>query len=254
MGGEGSGDRPGHEFHGNQYGYGKSPDRSGIPPTKFKSVASYGKLQEEGYKGHTGQWEDAKDKWLDTDSRANPMTDEEEYAVHKAYAGNVHAWDLNRYLRREEYDALVHDPEKMKITINNIKNAINKQPTIPKGEILWRGVQDRNAEEGKMLEVGDIVADKGFTSTTYDLDHAQNFCDLSKYDVIYRIVTSGKEKAIPGKESETEMIFQAGQKWEVVGIEEKTVLYLDPDTGKGIDSETGQRPNRFRVITVTGID
>ena len=259
MGGEGSGDRPGHEFHGNQYGYGKSPERSVLPVPKFHKSAPYARLRVEGA-GHTNEdytrnWEKAKDKWNERDFKAESISDEEEYAVHKAYAGNVHAWDLNRYLRRGEYDATLRDPAKMNITINNIKNAITKQPTMPKGEELWRGVQETNAEEGKKLVVGDVVADKGFTSTTYDLDHAQTFCDgdSSRYEVLYRIVTSGKERAIPGSESESEMIFQAGQKWEVTGIDEVFVDYMDPDLGVKHPDDT-RPPVRYRIITVTGVD
>jgi hypothetical protein len=185
--------------------------------------------------------EHPKEKTNYTMPGGKPVSDGETKAINY-YVESPQSWDVNEYLREDEQHFAATQES---ITANLMISAIEKQPYMPAGETLWRGVRGSAAEDARMLVVGDVIADKGFTSATYQMSHTAPFQELgSNNRIAYRIVTSGVEKAIPGSRKESEMIFAPNTGFRVIGIDQTRVATLSHPK-EGLITQ--------KIITVTGV-
>jgi hypothetical protein len=113
-----------------------------------------------------------------------------------------------------------------------LKEAL-KTRSLKNDVVVARGVAENANFKPGNFKVGDHFADAGFISTTTDLKQAELFTngDGDQYDVSGWVLISKAPKgtpAIPGMESEQEIIFQPGQMQRIIGIDtEKRWIYTE---------------------------
>jgi hypothetical protein len=107
----------------------------------------------------------------------NDLTDEEIAAAQQLleYTQDDY-YMVNRELRDSSESSLGDvDPDALKI-VNAIDSLMDAAPTLPQDLVLYRGIHSAYSNKVIMtLNVGDLFTDKGFVSTSFDSEVAEDF-------------------------------------------------------------------------------
>jgi len=215
-GGEGSGEHEGHDFRGNQYS------------SSLSSQTKAAMWSNAGAKSHSKSTEEKITSTKDYSKKFNKSPELYGHTDEEIGYCNYGFMSVNNYLRGED-DSNTPKTEKLnkehidKIT-NFIDDAIDSSPSISDGVELWRGVDIDVGIKLGQCDVGDVIEDKAFMSTSINPMIASRFSYGYKdgKDVkatIVRIVSDGKIKGIMTKTPEKEVILSRGMKLEIIAKE-----------------------------------
>jgi len=104
--------------------------------------------------------------------------------------------------------------------VAEIDKIIAGAPALPEGTTLYRGIGGNSVATMMNMQPGDVCNDKAFQSFSTSPFTASSFSSMGgsegKDKVIFRAVTSGKEKGLVVGGAEHEVIMPRGQSWKVV--------------------------------------
>jgi hypothetical protein len=87
---------------------------------------------------------------------------------------------------------------------------------VPEGVTLWRG----GVMPAGGLEVGSVVKDDGYLSTSTNAYVGQAFTKMDGTGVLYKVVDSGGVDTVPGATKEYELLLPRGTELKVVGMQD----------------------------------
>lgn len=125
----------------------------------------------------------------------------------KEYA-NYDFVDINKRLRTGRTDLL---RDKHKTNINLLTSALDRS-TIPEDVVVYRGVRDSPRVD--RLEVGSVIVDNAFVSTSLSSSVAKRFSAEAGYSVEI-VVPKGSKGAYRGSLYELELLLQRGSQFSV---------------------------------------
>ena len=149
----------------------------------------------------------------------------EELAAIKVYKGNDYDV-INRYLREGDMSfgrPVATNPERLQArlaevtpAIDGTKAAIEKAPGLTQPLIVYRGVQSDFAAELWKNGIGSEYQDKGFVSTSFDLEITKDF-GSTRLEITLPAGTKGLalDGIIP--RGEAEFLLQSGTKFRITG-------------------------------------
>lgn len=159
---------------------------------------------------------------------AHTRPDTQEWAIQEYTNGSY--TDLNRSLREGiDYDDFVDDD--LADVGRWLQDAVDDSPGCPEDLILNRGFASQdvtNAITNGRLDIGDIIEEKQFLSTTLSAENAQGFADAKQHAIRYKIqVPKGSKFAyvddLTQFAGEFEAILPPGTKLKIVGIRSETI-------------------------------
>ena len=147
----------------------------------------------------------------------------EEEAILRFYTTEKGYKDFNKALRGEiPMTDFYKSQEKL------MNDALEKLPNHNNQTLLWRGLKNTNLDDiKKIYKEGDVIIEKNFVSTTYNIDDFIKSSRIRNFDYIIKI--EGKNgkliETISALPEEAEVLFKSNTSFKV----EKTGFDLHPD-------------------------
>lgn len=204
------------------------------------------------------KFENSKTGWKYSDDHivgnsSDGPTDEELDAI-STYVGKGYT-QMNAALRGEGTGEDVLSEEEVTTSIETLANLIDRNPPLGTSALLYRGIYVPEDSEWSNLEVGEVIVDRGFVSTSPSAPTARGFGNLQ-----LEIEVDENTKAIDVSETvegtrvavrEPEVILQRGTNFEVVaktenGYRLRVVGVSEPET---VDADSVEETPATRTIS-----
>jgi len=149
------------------------------------------------------------------------------------------------------------DKERIENITKFIDGAVDSSPSIPSGVELWRGVDMETGISLRSSNIGDVIEDKAFMSTSINPLIASRFSygyqnGKNVEATIVRVVSDGNVKGLMTNTPEKEIILKRGMKLEIVGKETTAgrVDWVGKPTSYQVMRPSEMTKAKMTVITV----